>query len=169
MPIEDFGNHGRLEIIQTNGFSNVTATPAGQARESSAVFFEHFDHDPMRFWVPMPGLEAVGVPCFADAAPVVGLTDTSVGHAWVPFDADRDGDLDVLIASSNDRPFLYRNDSHSDAAGAVTICSMIRLVDESVPGNEFRCGGEGRGHAGRAPRHHPMGTYGRFLRIAPSG
>lgn len=138
--IEDFGNDGRLEIIQTNGFSNVTATPAGQARESSAVFFEHFDDDPMRFWVPMPGTEADGAPRFADAAPVVGLTDTSVGHALVPFDADRDGDLDVLIASSNDRPRLYRNDSRSEAAGAVNHSLMIRLVDESVPGNRFGVG-----------------------------
>ena len=112
--IEDFGNDGRLEVVMTNGYDLDGTGARGGRREAV---------DPMRFWIPQasgPMLEGSGA---------VGLTDTGVGHALVPFDADGDGDLDLLVARSGSTPLLYRNDTPA------RHWVGVRLDDPTHPGN----------------------------------
>ncbi len=80
--IEDFGNDGRLSVVMTNGYSiepTGTDAPPGTAAD-----------DPKVFWEPDGDT-------FVDVAESVGLRDTGLGRALVPFDLDRDGDLDLLM------------------------------------------------------------------------
>ena len=48
--------------------------------------------DPMQFWLRTDG-DTIG-----RSPAAVGLDDTGLGRALVPFDMDRDGDLDLLVA-----------------------------------------------------------------------
>jgi hypothetical protein len=59
---------------------------------------------PMRAWFN----DGAGV--MVDLAESNGANDTGLGRAIVPFDYDRDGDLDLFIANHAQEPVLYRND-----------------------------------------------------------
>jgi hypothetical protein len=110
--IEDFGNDGRLEVAQTNGYLQTGRAYAG------------FATDRTRFWVP------VGTgPHHEDGAALAGIDGTGVGHALVPFDFDGDGDLDLLVANWGAPPTLYRNDTPR------RHWLTVRLDDPVHPGN----------------------------------
>jgi hypothetical protein len=100
--VEDFNNDGRPEVVMTNGyqesesFSPVSTDPNEQ-------YFSRFVDDPLRYFTTVEDR-------FVDGAPLLGLTDTSIGHGLVPFDFDLDGDLDILIANFGKPAKLYRND-----------------------------------------------------------
>ncbi len=121
--IEDFSNDGQLEVVATNGF-RVSDEPDPNDR----LIFPFVD-DPTRFFA-WSG-RAADSP-FGDVAAQVGIDDSGVGHALVPFDMDGDGDLDLLIAQSNDTPVLYRNDTEP-ARSWITIS----LEDPTQPGNRW--------------------------------
>jgi len=119
--IEDFGNDGRLSVVMTNGYSiepDGADAPPGTAAD-----------DPMIFWVPDGD-------SFVDVASSVGLDDTGLGRALVPFDMDRDGDLDLLVTNIGRAPLLYRNDSPS------RHWLTVALDDPTTPGNRAGIGAE---------------------------
>ena len=119
--IEDFGNDGRLSVVMTNGYSIEppgTDAPPGTAAD-----------DPMVFWVPDGDT-------FVDVAESVGLSDTGLGRALVPFDMDRDGDLDLLVTNFGRAPLLYRNDSPQ------RHWLTVSLDDPDNPGNRAGIGAE---------------------------
>ena len=118
--IEDFGDDGRLEIAQTNGF-------LGEAVDPGVAFTT----DPMRLWVPSP----TGALPYRDAARQVGLRNTAAGHALIPFDYNGDGSLDLLVANFGSPPSLYRNDRPRSRAWLT-----IRLDDPTHPGNRAGIG-----------------------------
>jgi hypothetical protein len=120
--IEDFGNDGRLGIVQANGFAG-----QDQARKE-------FKHDPLRFWVPSASAPDPDGALLEAAAPA-GLVDASVTHAVIPFDYDGDGDLDLFVTAYGDAPTLFRNDTPRDRHWAT-----IRLDDLSSPGNRAGTG-----------------------------
>lgn len=132
--IEDFDNDGDMEVVQTNGMT-LSPPPRGASNDP---FFDPFAEDPMRFWVRA----GKG---FVDVADRVGLDDTEAGIGLVPFDFDRDGDLDILVARSRTTPILYRNDTPRDR-GWLTV----QLDDPTNPANRqgvgskvvVRAGGE---------------------------
>ena len=111
--IEDFGNDGRLEFAQTNGY---VQTGTG---------FEGFETDATRLWVPTGDRNH-----HEDGAALAGLESTGIGHALVPFDYDLDGDLDLLIANFGEPPELHRNDSPRDRHWIT-----VQLDDPGHPGN----------------------------------
>lgn len=93
---QDFGNDGHWSFVMTNGYS----VGDDDARPP----------DPLVMWRPhQPGSDTERP--LTDIAARVGLTDEKLGRALVPFDMDRDGDLDIVIANFGDSPVLYRNDS----------------------------------------------------------
>lgn len=123
--IEDFGDDGRLSVMQTNGY--VGEDPP---RDS-------FITDPMRLWVPISDGDrdegSAGEPDvskFSDGAQRAGLDATAVGHSLIPFDMDDDGDLDVFVGNLGGPPKLYRND-RPDTRHWLTV----RLDDPTRPGN----------------------------------
>ena len=112
--IEDLGNDGRLSVVMTNGYSigePGSDQPAGTPAD-----------DPLVLWVP----DGDG---YVDVAEQVGLVDPGLGRALVPFDMDRDGDLDLLVANWGTSPSLFRNDSDPNA------WLTVRLEDPLNPGN----------------------------------
>ena len=123
---EDFANRGVVDVMATNGFRvSDTANRDGGGPEADFMF--SFGEDADRFWMRDAGGE------FQQVADSVGLTDTAVGHAVVPFDMDGDGDLDLLVVPSGESsPRLYRNDL--DAARAWLT---VALEDPTRPGNPW--------------------------------
>ena len=108
--IEDFGNDGRRSVVMTNGYS------IGPEDQASAAA------DPIVFWMR----DGDG---FVDVASGIGLDDDGLGRALVPFDMDRDGDLDLLVANFGEPPRLYRND------GPQRRWLTVQLDDGTAPGN----------------------------------
>ena len=121
--IEDFGNDGRLQVAQTNGYRESFSIP-DDGTDPQRTYFDRFVDDPMRFWITGPD------GAYVDAASQVGLDDTGVGHALVPFDYDGDGRLDLLVADTSAPPRLYRNESPDDRGWL-----RVRLDDPTRPGN----------------------------------
>jgi hypothetical protein len=116
--IEDFGNDGRLGVVMTNGYS--IGEDDDRSPGAPAV-------DPLMLWL----LDDEGSTQVGEAA---GLVDTGLGRALVPFDMDRDGDLDLLVANHGDSPRLYRNDTPS------RHWLVVQLDDPASPGNRHGVG-----------------------------
>lgn len=114
--VEDLDNDGVREVVMTNGYSIAADDAAPSAT------------DPLVLW------RRDGDGRFTDVAAAVGLDDRGLGRALVPFDMDRDGDLDLLVANFGDAPRLYRNDS--PARRWLTV----RLDDPSFPSNRSGIG-----------------------------
>ncbi len=71
--VQDFNNDGHQDIACTNGSSG-----------------SPFSVDPSKFWRNHGGWD------FSDISSEVGFDDTYVGTSLISFDADRDGDLDLI-------------------------------------------------------------------------
>ncbi len=121
--IEDFDGDGTREVVQANGMQ---IREPGSNSEVEFRFTGAFEDDRTRFWVMADG-------AYHDVADAVGIEDDGISHAVVPFDMDGDGDLDLLIARSNDTPLLYRNDS--DRGDNATL--VVELVDPTSAGNRW--------------------------------
>jgi hypothetical protein len=121
--IEDWANDGRLGLVMTNGYS------LGE----DDVTLES-ETDPLRLWLAAaPAGDGDGTP-WVEASAAVGLTDTGIGHGLVPFDMDRDGDLDLLVANLGEPPVLHRNDAPPRR------WLTVRLDDPTTPGNRSGLG-----------------------------
>lgn len=127
LAIEDFANIGSEQVVMTNGYLNLKAdqdVPVDEGSDPFTMFMRNFNRDSTRFW--MAGSNGT----FVDVAERVGITDTGLGHALVPFDFNDDGRLDILIAESHAPPILYRNDTVASRAWLT-----IRLDDPTSRGN----------------------------------
>lgn len=113
--VEDFANDGGDAVVMTNGYS--TGPDDDPDRPSGTPV-----DDPMQFWLRTDGEHR-------EVASEVGLDDTGLGRALVPFDMDRDGDLDLLVTDFGGEPHLYRNDAPR------RHWLGVQLDDPTAPGN----------------------------------
>jgi len=91
----DFDNDGNLDIFHVNGWHH--------------ELDKDFTIDQIRFF------HSRGNGIFDERAEEVGLVNKSQGRAIACFDAERDGDLDLMIVNnSSDHLVYYRNDSDND-------------------------------------------------------
>jgi hypothetical protein len=109
-----------------------------------------FSDDPVRYW-----LDGVGEGPWLEVAQDRGLDFARSGRGLVPFDYDRDGDLDLLVVANVEIPALFRNDT--------TGGSWLEVRVEGPPGNPQGVGVEVRVQAApEAPlqtRHIGVGSH----------
>ena len=88
----DFDNDGHLDLFHVNGWTRYRG--------------KNFAADQVRFF------HAQGDGTFLERATEVGLEDTGQGRGLACFDAERDGDIDIVITNnSDDHIVYYRNDT----------------------------------------------------------
>ncbi len=95
----DFDHDGWLDIAATNGFP------------------PPFENDPTTVWLNTRDPDGG----FVNVTAAVGVSDTGQGRGLVTFDADNDGDRDLLIAGNNEPLTYYRNDLPGAGANAITL------------------------------------------------
>ena len=99
----DYDLDGRLDLLQVNGHLEddiEVVEPSQQYRQAPQLFWNAGPHAPSTFVpvTPVPG---------------DGLTRELVGRGSSYADIDGDGDLDVLLLQTGDRPLLLRNDQET--------------------------------------------------------
>lgn len=119
---EDFANRGQIDLVVTNGYSGSPAAPGLQVPAVPEGISE-YENDPTVVW-SFDGKR------YEDVSRSAGINHKAIGHGLVAFDIENDGDLDVLIASSNDRLRLYRNDTPASSAWL-----RVQLLDPFNRGN----------------------------------
>ncbi|MEM9195973.1 MAG: FG-GAP-like repeat-containing protein, partial [Myxococcota bacterium] len=87
----DYDLDGDLDLIQVNGTRGAWPE-TGFDNENLRLFRNDGDR-------------------FSEVALELGLIDRGIGRAVVPFDADRDGDLDLLITHNMGSPHFWRNEA----------------------------------------------------------
>ncbi len=116
----DFDHDGYLDIAHVNGWITDGDSFSGKI----------FEDVPVRFFRNRGELPIA----FDEIADEVGLDDAGQGRGIVCFDADRDGDLDIVIVNNGDDHLVfYRNDTE-----LTHHHTTIRL--ESPEGNRFGVG-----------------------------
>lgn len=80
----DFDNDGHLDIFHVNGWSE-----------------DNYEEDPDVFF------QADGDGTFTEKAGILGLVNSDQGRSAVCFDADRDGDLDILLTNNSENRLRY--------------------------------------------------------------
>ena len=99
----DYDLDGRLDLLQVNGHLEddiEVVEPSQQYRQA-----------PQLFWNAGSGAPSTFVP--VTPAPGDGLTRELVGRGSTYADIDGDGDLDILLLQTGDRPLLLRNDQET--------------------------------------------------------
>jgi hypothetical protein len=114
--LSDFDNDSDLDLMVVNGWPG---------RDLNGGFTHQVF--PMRAWFND------GSGFMTDFAESSGANHTGQGRAVIPFDYDRDGDLDLFIANHAQEPVLYRNDGGNNQ-------SWLQVQVEGVTSNR-----DGRG------------------------
>lgn len=134
-----------------------------------------FSDDPARLWInPGAGPERDDA-SWADEAVARGLDFHRQGRGLVPFDYDRDGDLDLLVVSNTESPALYRNDIdggswlevRATGAGGNSQGLGVRVRARAEPGGPWQLRilgvgshlfgqGEAIAHFGLPPGNDPL-------------
>ena len=105
---EDFDNDGNADIFHVNGWEQIDPRDAGGPND--------FTFDQVRYF------ESQGDGTFVEAAQEAGLIDTGQGRGVACFDADRDGDLDLVITNHDDlQAVVYYENQYSGANHYLTV------------------------------------------------
>lgn len=99
----DYDLDGRLDLLQVNGHleDDIAIVEPSQSYRQA----------PQLFWNAGPDAAATFVP--VTPAPGDGLTRELVGRGSTYADIDGDGDLDLLLLQTGDRPLLLRNEQET--------------------------------------------------------
>ncbi|MEM1166968.1 MAG: CRTAC1 family protein [Planctomycetota bacterium] len=110
----DFDNDADQDVFMTNGFS---VTGASDQPETL------FHTDPNVLW-ENPGDGTA----FIEVAQSLGITDVQAGKGLAAFDAENDGDLDLIIVNNPGTAVMYRNDA---AAGGWLRVDLVGTTSNS--------------------------------------
>lgn len=106
----DLDQDGQLDLALANGTHFKTEGPSTDPMLQDTGTA---DQDPTRLWAnPGPGTTP-----WPEVASSAGVRDRANGKGLVAFDADGDGDLDLLIANTGAAPTYYRNDTPAKRSG----------------------------------------------------
>ncbi len=99
----DFDNDGNLDLFHVNGWRGTVGPNLGRGGSDA------FRDDQIRFF------HAQGDGTFQRMDTSAGLTDKGQGRGVACFDAERDGDIDIVVTNNDEDQLLYyRNDSTND-------------------------------------------------------
>lgn len=106
----DFDCDGWLDIAETNGW-----------HERNALNEPEWQNDLCRLFLNQQG------DGFVDIAAVCGIDHAGMGRGLIAFDADNDGDQDLLVTTFAGQMAFYRNDTPRPSDGAPTNSIRIEL------------------------------------------
>ncbi|USN99667.1 MAG: CRTAC1 family protein [Phycisphaeraceae bacterium] len=109
----DFDQDGWIDLVATNGYSGGP-----------------FTNDPTRVWLN----NGTGPVTFTNATAATGLVHTLQGRGLLTFDADGDGDRDIVIASTNQPLAYFRNDLAGPDTNALTFDFNTYGLTDLAPG-----------------------------------
>ena len=103
----DFDNDGNLDIYHVNGWRGFTGSGSNTSDEGEDDSL--FLANPSRFF------HAQGDGTFVESADEFGVDHTGQGRGVACFDADRNGTIDIVVASNDEQQLAhYRNDTDND-------------------------------------------------------
>ena len=137
----DFDNDGNLDIFQVNGWGEELG--------------KDFGDDPVRLFYSQ------GDGTFEERAADFGLDDAGQGRGVACFDAERDGDIDIVLTNASaDHIVYYRNDTDNDhhylgvkvkALGGNTFGVGALVEARTSDGVQIRTVGGGNNYASHDP------------------
>ncbi len=74
-----------------------------------------------------------GVPRFTEHAAEAGLGFTGLGRTIATLDADRDGDLDIILSATNTPLRFFRNDGPASPAATTPGCNWLTVTLDTAP------------------------------------
>ena len=102
----DFDNDGLLDLFHVNGWRGTTGADIDRDSEFS---------DQVRFF------HNLGDGTFEEKATSVGLADSGQGRGVACFDAERDGDIDIVISNNDDEQFVYYQNNSTNNNHYLTV------------------------------------------------
>ncbi|MEM9071787.1 MAG: CRTAC1 family protein [Myxococcota bacterium] len=135
----DFDLDGDLDVVATSGMPEDYLFPTPR----------------VRLWRNDDGV-------FTDVAEELGIRDDDMGRAVVPFDADGDGDEDLLVTHTLGRPTFWQNNATEDRAWLVVqprgtqsnrdgVGAVVRVWATEDAAPMLRHAGNGCGFLGHTP------------------
>jgi len=132
----DFDLDGQLDLFHVNGWN----APGSR-----------FSKDRARLFINQ------GNAAFTDQAGLRGIDDDGQGRGIVCFDADRDGDIDIVIQSNQARGIMYRNTA-AETTGHFWLGLRLRGAAPNTDGLgawiELTAGGQRQVHEMQIPNHY---------------
>lgn len=131
----DYDLDGDLDLGWTSGVDPPPDVPGWGPLYTALEVFENLPSEIRR---------NDGSPPFVPVGVELGITDHGSGSVFIPFDADRDGDLDLLITHTAGGPVFYRNEvedphyltlradgSASAPDGRGAVVDLVRIEGEA--------------------------------------
>ncbi|MCB9519475.1 MAG: VCBS repeat-containing protein [Myxococcales bacterium] len=108
----DFDNDGDLDLGMTSGYDVPWPDPAYDRFRSATA---RYHAGGLRLW------ENDGSVPMQERSAALGLSAVALGRAYLPFDMDRDGDLDLFVVNNHGEPLLFRSEGAESRAWLTVV------------------------------------------------
>lgn len=122
----DFDHDGREDIVETNGWFGSNSLPA-----------QEWEGEQSYLW------RSNGDGTFTEMANDCGFVNNLYGRGLVRFDADNDGDQDLIIFATSGPLRYYRNDLITQEARMLEDCHWLRVMFDTSSDDKLAPGGWG--------------------------